>query len=269
MVTGGNGGIGAGAFFPDQAYVDAGVELAEDATREADVVVWAAGIKAADINPSFGLPVNRINQFEVNAQLQTPADAVYAMGDLGRDLLNILDKLALGPVDLCGLSLGGMEGQWVALHAPQRLRRLVLANTTAYAGPPRVWEGRIKAVRHSGTAPIADAVIDSWFTPEFRARNPDAVAKVRAMVVATPASGYTGTSCGMRDMDFRPDLPRITTPTLVIVSEQDRATPPAWGEAVAAAIPAARPASVDAFMAGFLGPRFGPRALLNMLRMGA
>ena len=60
------------------------------------------------------------------------------------------------------------------------------------------------------------------------------------MVVATPASGYTGTSCGMRDMDFRPDLPRITTPTLVIVSEQDRATPPAWGEAVAAAIPAAR-----------------------------
>ncbi len=183
----------------------------------------------------------RVVRYDARGHGQSSApDAVYAMGDLGRDLLNILDKLALGPVDLCGLSLGGMVGQWVALHAPQRLRRLVLANTTAYAGPPRVWEGRIKAVRHSGTAPIADAVVDSWFTPEFRARNPDAVAKVRAMVVATPASGYTGTSCGMRDMDFRPDLPRITTPTLVIVSEQDRATPPAWGEAVAAAIPAAR-----------------------------
>ncbi|WP_341992549.1 3-oxoadipate enol-lactonase [Azorhizobium sp. AG788] len=183
----------------------------------------------------------RVVRYDARGHGQSSApDAVYAMGDLGRDLLNILDKLALGPVDLCGLSLGGMVGQWVALHAPQRLRRLVLANTTAYAGPPRVWEGRIKAVRHSGTAPIADAVVDSWFTLEFRARNPDAVAKVRAMVVATPASGYTGTSCGMRDMDFRPDLPRITTPTLVIVSEQDRATPPAWGEAVAAAIPAAR-----------------------------
>ncbi len=167
-------------------------------------------------------------------------DAVYPMGELGRDLLNILDRLNLGPMDLCGLSLGGMVGQWMALHAPQRLRRLVLANTTAYAGPPRVWDGRIKAVRHTGTAPIADAVIDSWFTPEFRARSPEAVATVRAMIVATPKAGYIGTSCGMRDMDFRAALPRITTPTLVIVSDADRATPPAWGEAIAAAIPAAK-----------------------------
>lgn len=53
----------------------------DQARLEADVVVWAAGIKAADNNQSFGLPVNRINQFEVNAQLQTPADGVYAMGD--------------------------------------------------------------------------------------------------------------------------------------------------------------------------------------------
>ncbi len=183
----------------------------------------------------------RVVRYDARGHGQSVAhDAHYGMGDLGRDLLNIIDRLSLGPVHLCGLSLGGMVGQWMALHAPQRLRRLVLANTTAYAGPPRVWEGRIKAVRHHGTAPIADAVIDSWFTPEFRARNPDAVAKVRAMVVATSASGYIGTSCGMRDMDFRPDLPRITTPTLVIVSDADRATPPAWGEAVAAAIPSAQ-----------------------------
>lgn len=210
----------------------------------------------------------RVVRYDARGHGQSPApDAVYAMGDLGRDLLNILDRLSLGPVDLCGLSLGGMVGQWMALHAPQRLRRLVLANTTAYAGPPRVWEGRIKAVRREGTAPIADAVIDSWFTPEFRARNPDAVAKVRAMIVATPAAGYIGTSCGMRDMDFRPDLPRITTPTLVIVSEQDRATPPSWGEAVAAAIPSSQLVRLpgghmspieqpDAFagaVAGFLG----------------
>lgn len=183
----------------------------------------------------------RVVRYDARGHGQSVAhDAVYHMGDLGRDLLNILDRLSLGPVHLCGLSLGGMVGQWMALHAPQRLRHLVLANTTAYAGPPRVWEGRIKAVRHHGTAPIADAVIDSWFTPEFRARQPDAVAKVRAMVVATSAAGYIGISCGMRDMDFRPDLPRITTPTLVIVSDADRATPPAWGEAVAAAIPSAQ-----------------------------
>lgn len=53
----------------------------DTATLAADVVVWAAGIKAADSNQHCGLPVNRINQFEVNAQLQTPAAGVYAMGD--------------------------------------------------------------------------------------------------------------------------------------------------------------------------------------------
>lgn len=170
----------------------------------------------------------------------TAPDAVHGMGDLGRDLINVLDGLKLGAVHLCGLSLGGMVGQWMALHAPRRLNRLVLSNTTAYAGPPRIWEARIKAVRRSGTAPIADAVIDSWFSADVRARIPDAVAKVRAQIVATPAVGYAATSCAMRDMDFRAALPRITTPTLVIVSDDDRSTPPAWGEAIAQAIPAAR-----------------------------
>lgn len=50
-------------------------------TIDADVIVWAAGIKAADRNREYGLSVNRINQFEVNRQLQTPAEGVYAMGD--------------------------------------------------------------------------------------------------------------------------------------------------------------------------------------------
>ncbi|TCT08212.1 3-oxoadipate enol-lactonase [Aquabacter spiritensis] len=172
-------------------------------------------------------------------------DAVYAMGDLGRDLLNILDALSLDLVHLCGLSLGGMVGQWMALNAPQRLGRLVLANTTAHAGPPRLWEARIKHIRRAGTAAVADAVIESWFTPEFRAARPEAVAPIRRMVVQTPAAGYMGTSCAMRDMDFRADLPHIRVPALVIVGARDRATPPAWGDLIAGHIPGARRAVLD------------------------
>lgn len=172
-------------------------------------------------------------------------DAVYAMGDLGRDLINILDALDLPQVHLCGLSLGGMVGQWMAVHAPQRLNRLVLANTTAHAGPHRMWEGRIKAVRKSGTAPIADAVVDSWFTPAFRQAAPAEVARVRTMVVETPAVGYAGTSCAMRDMDFRPDLPHVSVPTLVMIGARDRATPPEWGELIAAHIPGAQKLVLD------------------------
>lgn len=167
-------------------------------------------------------------------------DQAYGMGDLGRDLLNILDRLGFGRVDYCGLSLGGMVGQWLALNAPQRLNKAVLANTTAYAGPARVWEGRIRQVRRHGTEPVADAVIDSWFTPEFRALRPARVATVRAMVAGTSSAGYGGTSCAMRDMDFRHELKDIRTPVLVLVSDADKATPSAWGEAVAKGIPGAR-----------------------------
>ncbi|OYX14145.1 MAG: 3-oxoadipate enol-lactonase [Rhizobiales bacterium 32-66-8] len=190
---------------------------------------------------------HRVIRYDARGHGESPApDAVYGMGDLGRDLINILDAIGVARTDLCGLSLGGMVGQWMALNAPQRLRRLVLANTTAHAGPHRLWEGRIRAVRRAGTAPIADAVVESWFTPEFRAENPDTVARVRAMVVDTPASGYTGTSCAMRDMDFRHALRHITVPSLVIVGTRDRSTPPDWGDLIAAGIPGARRAALDA-----------------------
>lgn len=183
----------------------------------------------------------RVIRYDARGHGESAApDQVYAMGDLGRDVLAIMDRLGLASADFCGLSLGGMVGQWLALNAPQRLNRLVLSNTTAHAGPARFWDQRIKAVRRDGVEPIADSVIDSWFTAEFRTAAPARVAAVRAMVTDTRPSGYMGTSAAMRDMDFRAELKAVRTETLVIVSEADRSTPPVWGEAIAAAIPGAR-----------------------------
>ncbi len=48
---------------------------------EAELIVWAAGVKAAGTNAAFGLPVNRLNQFEVDDRLRTPVAGVWAMGD--------------------------------------------------------------------------------------------------------------------------------------------------------------------------------------------
>jgi 3-oxoadipate enol-lactonase len=192
-----------------------------------------------EVVPLF--PGRRVIRYDARGHGESAApDQVYSMGDLGRDVLAIMDRLNLATADFCGLSLGGMVGQWLALNAPQRLTRLILSNTTAHAGPARFWDHRIKAVRKDGTSPIAESVIDSWFTSEFKAQRPARVAEVRAMVTGTKPSGYMGTSAAMRDMDFRTDVARIATQTLVIVSDGDRSTPPAWGEAIAAAIPGAK-----------------------------
>jgi 3-oxoadipate enol-lactonase len=129
-----------------------------------------------------------------------------------------------------------MVGIWLAAHEPVRIEKLVLANTAAYLGPLDTWNTRIDAVRRSGLASIADNVIERWFTPSFREQSPQHVERVRKMLLATPAEGYIACCAAIRDMDQRADLPAILSPTLVISSRHDPATPPAESRAMADAI---------------------------------
>lgn len=152
----------------------------------------------------------------------TPGD--YGLDRLGRDAVNLLDALGLDQVDFCGLSLGGMTGQWLGVFAPERVRRLVLANTSAYMGPPTGWQDRMDRVRREGLAAIADAVVARWFTPAF-ASSP-ATAEVLANLLTIDPAGYAGCCAAIRDMDLRPIIALIDRPTLVISGLQDPATPP-------------------------------------------
>lgn len=148
----------------------------------------------------------------------------YSMDRLGRDVINLIDALGCDRVHFCGLSLGGMVGQWLAVHAPQRLDRLVLANTAAYMGPPANWQTRIEGVLRDGMAPLAEASLARWFSPDFPSANPDAVAPIRAMLLACNPQGYAGCCAAIRDMDMRPIAGLNLVPTLVIAGGSDPAT---------------------------------------------
>ncbi|MFS8037819.1 3-oxoadipate enol-lactonase [Xanthobacter sp. AM11] len=174
-----------------------------------------------------------------------PAGA-YGMDRLGRDVIELLDALGLERVHVCGLSKGGMVGQWLGARAPERLGRLVLANTSAFMGPPAGWDARIAAVAAGGMAALVDAVIARWFTPGFVAQAPQAVAPVRDMLLATSPAGYAGCCAAIRDMDLRLTAPLVRAPTLVITGDADPATPPQEGAFIAAAVPGARHATLPA-----------------------
>ncbi|WP_068081295.1 3-oxoadipate enol-lactonase [Novosphingobium rosa] len=161
-----------------------------------------------------------------------PAGA-YSMDRLGHDALDLLDALGIAKADFCGLSLGGMVGQWLAVHAPERIGKLILANTSAYMGLPANWQSRIDSVREQGMAPLAQASIARWFTPGFADRMPDAMAPIHAMLLATDPVGYAGCCGAIRDMDQRPTSFLNTLPTLVIAGAQDPATPVAASEFLA------------------------------------
>src|SRR5689334_23793718 len=70
----------------------------------------------------------------------------YSMDRLGRDVLELLDALGIDRAHFLGLSLGGLIGQWLGIHAPDRIDRLVLANTSAHLGPPEHFDARIAEV---------------------------------------------------------------------------------------------------------------------------
>ena len=94
----------------------------------------------------------------------------YTMERFGRDVLAILDDLNIEKVHWCGLSMGGMVGQWLGANAPERFGKLILANTSCYYAEPTKWLERIDAVKKGGIAAVADAVIAGWLTQDFRER---------------------------------------------------------------------------------------------------
>ena len=165
----------------------------------------------------------------------------YAIEDLGRDVLALMDARAIERADWCGLSLGGMVGMWLAANAPERIRRLVLVCTSAHLPPADGWRARAAAVRAAGTVEaVADAVVERWLTPPFAAANPALRDELRAMLAASPPTGYAACCEAIAAMDLRPLLPRIAAPTLAIAGAEDLATPPLHAATIAAGIPGAR-----------------------------
>jgi 3-oxoadipate enol-lactonase len=151
-------------------------------------------------------------------------ERAYSIAELGADALAVMDAVGVETVDWCGLSKGGMVGQWLLTHHPHRIRKAILANTAAQMAPPELWNGRILTVKKYGMAKIVDATIDRWMTKGFQARDPGTIAKVRKMILATPAQGYCGCAAAIRDMDQRESIRTIANPVLLIAGTHDMAT---------------------------------------------
>jgi 3-oxoadipate enol-lactonase len=156
----------------------------------------------------------------------------YSIDELGADFLALLETIPVENVFFCGLSLGGVVGLWLGIHAPQRITKLVLANTAARIGTTEGWEARIAAVQSSGMAPIAQSILGRWFTAEYRQKHPQEMSEICGMIDGTSRDGYIGCCGVLRDTDLRNTLSTIATPCLVIAGSEDPATTPQEGRAL-------------------------------------
>jgi 3-oxoadipate enol-lactonase len=191
----------------------------------------------------------------------------YSMERFGRDVLSVLDALGVKKTNWCGLSMGGMVGQWLGANAPDRVEKLVLANTNYHYADKTPWNDRCVFVRDKGLDALVNANMERWFTADFRARAPEAIARMKAMFVATNPAGYIACCEAIRDMDFRLTNSKITAPTLVIVGSHDAATPPSAGEAIVRQVKGAKLVSLDAaHISNVEQPKTFTEAVLNFLR---
>ena len=189
----------------------------------------------------------RLLRYDNRGHGRSPApDGPVTVADLGGDALALIDRLGLERVRFMGLSLGGMVGMWLAIHAPGRVERLILCNTSAYIGQPEVWNPRIETVRRSGMKAIVPGVVERWFTPGFRERDPGAVEQASRMLLATTPAGYVACCEAIRDMDQRDSIEAIRAPSLVIAGAHDVATPVEHARLIVGRVPGARLVTLDA-----------------------
>ncbi|HEY4355240.1 MAG TPA: 3-oxoadipate enol-lactonase [Acidobacteriaceae bacterium] len=180
-----------------------------------------------DRQESFFQDSFNVLRFDVRGHGQSSVPArPYSVGDAAQDVLALLDHLGIAKASFCGLSLGGMVGQWLAVHAPERFSAFCICNTGAKIGTPETWNQRIAAVTSKGMTAIVPAVLERWYTSRFRAERADVVEATSVMLSRTDPHGYALACAAIRDMDQRASISSIRTPTLVVYGDQDPVTPP-------------------------------------------
>lgn len=181
----------------------------------------------------------RVLRFDTRGHGRSDAPAgVYTLEQMADDVAGLLAALGIEQTHFVGLSLGGMIGQALALKYPRMMKSLTLCDTTSRYPPEAaaVWEERIQIVQAQGMEPVVEPTLGRWFNEPFRIQHREAVGRVAAMIRATPPSGYIGGCHAIQKVNYTDRLGELNCPALIVVGEDDPATPVAMAREIHNAI---------------------------------
>lgn len=161
----------------------------------------------------------------------------YTIDHLGQDVINLLDHLNVKKANFCGISMGGLTGQWLAIHKPEYFNHVVVCNTAAKIGQEQAWNDRAKLVREQGLQPIAATAASRWFTESFIQSQAQIVQSLSNDLAASSADGYASCCEALAKADLGEALKNITVPVLVIAGQQDPVTTVADGQYIVDRVP--------------------------------
>jgi 3-oxoadipate enol-lactonase len=211
--------------------------------KEAPVVVLSHSLACSMVmwRPQLDLLESHFQVLRFDTRGHGGSDAPagpYSLEQLVDDAIGILDELDFDRVHWVGLSMGGMIGQGLILSRPDRIERLVLADTAAIipdeAQP--IWQERIDAVLNGGMQVLAESTLERWFTPDYLEHNSPEIDQIRQQILKTPVAGYIGCSEAIRRLNYLDRLSAIRASTLILVGADDPGTPVAASEAMHAQI---------------------------------
>lgn len=148
----------------------------------------------------------------------------YTLEQLGGDVLRLLDALDIGRAHFCGISMGGLTGLWLGVHAGQRLLSLTVANSAPCIGTATGWRDRAGQVAATGMGPIADGAPTRWFSAAFVQRSPSVVAGLIDGLRHSPPDGYAACCMALAKADLRARIGAIAVPTLLLAGRFDPVT---------------------------------------------
>jgi 3-oxoadipate enol-lactonase len=199
-------------------------------------------------------------------------DGQYTLELFVDDLMALLDHLQVERVILCGLSMGG----YIVLRAiernPERYRALILCDTTSNADSNEAKLRRaasIKSIKRAGVKPFAQEFLKAFLAPQTHLKKPDVVAAVRNMINSNSPIGICGALLALAARtETTPFLPKINIPTLILVGENDKTTPPELSERMHQLVPNSEFQIVPqaAHLSNLENPKEFNSLLLNFLR---
>ena len=151
------------------------------------------------------------------------------MNQLASDVASLLDARGVRRATIGGLSMGGYVTLAFYRQFPERVSALILADTRAQADTKenkRIRAEQIKTVLSQGMKPVVDAMLPKLLHPETVSRRPEAVIRLRDMMLQTKPEGAAAALEGMATRDDQTELlSKISVPTLIIVGKDDPITP--------------------------------------------
>lgn len=148
----------------------------------------------------------------------------YTIEELGQDVVDLLDYLNIKQTNFCGISMGGLIGQWLAVYKPEYFNKIIVSNTAAKIGNKDAWLERANKVRQEGLQPISDTAASRWFTDRFIQAKPNVVKTMSENLSTGSAQGYANCCEALAMADLRENLKNAKVPMLVIGGEQDPVT---------------------------------------------